>query len=364
MQAVDRQTGFSILELMIALLLGLVVVSGVVQLFVGNSRTYDIVNAQARLQENARYAFEFISESARNAGYFGCAPEPDKILNGLVGVEIQIPEYFVYTGLQGYESLGNGTYAPDDLISLPRTESGTDLNVHIPGNGLDRNTLEAASDIVLFRSVQQPVARLNTFLQPQETNAQVMTPGGNPAYQVNDVVLIADCEQAVMLRTTGVAAGGNVTTLTFNRVNSTNPFDNGVEVLTPALETLPWTNSMLGIAYGDSATVGLVETTIFFIAPSAVQNNRDQDVNSLWRKVGRAAPVELVQGVQNMQLFYGEDVDGDTSVDTYRTFDQVTGTPIAMRVQLDIRSPDVVSEIGDQLGRTYTKTISLRNFGA
>ena len=53
--------GFSILELMIALLLGVVVVAGIVQLFVGNSRTYDLVNAQSRLQENARYGFEFLS---------------------------------------------------------------------------------------------------------------------------------------------------------------------------------------------------------------------------------------------------------------------------------------------------------------
>ena len=47
------QGGFSIVELLIALGLGLLVVSGIVQLFVGNSRTYEIVNAQARLQENA-----------------------------------------------------------------------------------------------------------------------------------------------------------------------------------------------------------------------------------------------------------------------------------------------------------------------
>ena len=70
-----RQNGFSVLELLVALGLGLLVVAGIVQLFVGNSRTYEIVNAQARLQENARFAFEFISRPARMAGYSGCAPE-------------------------------------------------------------------------------------------------------------------------------------------------------------------------------------------------------------------------------------------------------------------------------------------------
>jgi type IV pilus assembly protein PilW len=357
------QSGFSILELMIALMLGLVVVAGIVQLFVGNSRTYDIVNAQARLQENARYSFEFISEAARNAGYFGCAPEPENILNGLIGAEEQITEYLVYQPLEGHEAVGDGTYVPGDLITLPRTEGAVNLNVHIAGNGIDRNVIDPASDVVVFRSVQQPVARLNQFFQPQDLSAQIMTPGGLPAFGVNDVVLIADCEQAIMLRATAAATTPDTTTLTFTRVNTMNPFDNGVQVITPSLDTLPWTNSVLGIAYSSAATVGLIETTIFFIAPSVVQNNRNQDVNSLWRKVGSAAPVELVQGVDNMQIIYGEDINADNAVDSYKTFDQVTGTPIVIRVQLDISSPDVVAEIGGQLSRTYSKTISLRNFG-
>ena len=46
MPSKQTQAGFSILELLISLLLGLVVIAGIVQLFVGNSRTYEIVTAQ------------------------------------------------------------------------------------------------------------------------------------------------------------------------------------------------------------------------------------------------------------------------------------------------------------------------------
>ncbi|MEE4283768.1 MAG: prepilin-type N-terminal cleavage/methylation domain-containing protein, partial [Pseudomonadales bacterium] len=161
----QSQAGFSILELMISLLLGLVIIAGIVQLFVGNSRTYEIVTAQSRLQENARYSFDFITQAARDAGYFGCAPEDDFVINGLVGNWNQIPEYDLSRPLDGFDANGDGTYTPTDLLTLPRTEGATNLNVHIAGNGIDGTTLTPAADVVIFRSVEQPVARLNAVLQ-------------------------------------------------------------------------------------------------------------------------------------------------------------------------------------------------------
>ncbi|MEM7079298.1 MAG: prepilin-type N-terminal cleavage/methylation domain-containing protein, partial [Pseudomonadota bacterium] len=219
--------GFSIIELMIALTLGLIVVAGIVQLFVGNSRTYDVIRAQARLQENARFSFEFISDAARNAGYLGCAPEPQFLINGLIGVETQIPEYFVWRTVQGFESQGNGTWIPDTVI-LPRTEGGTNARVHIAGNGIDRTGLDPNSDLILFRSLEQPVAHLGAFFQPQDLSLVLNTPGGSPGFEVNDVVLVSDCQQAVLLRATQAANAANSTTLTFDRVNTTDPFDNGI----------------------------------------------------------------------------------------------------------------------------------------
>ena len=164
----QRPQGFSVLELMIALMLGLVVVAGIVQLFVGNSRTYDLVNAQSRLQENARYSFDFISEAARNAGYFGCAPEPDFIIKGLTGNWPVIPEYDMSRPVDGFNANGDGTYGPNNLLTLPRSEGSTNINVHLNGNGIDSTELDAASDILIFRSVRQPVNRLLQTAQPND----------------------------------------------------------------------------------------------------------------------------------------------------------------------------------------------------
>ncbi len=362
--AAQQRAGFSILELMIALALGLVVIAGIVQLFAGNSRTYELVNAQSRLQENARYAFEFISSAARMSGYLGCAPEEENVVRGLVGNWNAIPEYNISEPIGGFEANGDGSYGPNDLLSLPRTEGGTNLNVHIAGNGIDRGELERGSDILIFRTIQQPTARLVTTLQP-DADPVVRTPGGVPAFAVNDVVVISDCEQAALVKVTGVTPGFNQTTL----AHATGPgvFDNGVNVTTATGDVMPATLSVLGRSYGEATTVALAETTIFFVAESADVNNRGDVVNALWRKVGSNAPVELIQGIANMQVVYGVDLsnDGIVNVNQYQTIDAVAdvNTIVSIRVRLDIVSPDELAEVGQQLSRTFSKTISIRNAG-
>ena len=364
MQAQMKQRGFSILELMISLLLGLVVVAGIVQLFVGNSRTYEIVTAQSRLQENARYTFEFLTEAARDAGYFGCAPEPEFIIKGLIGNWNTIPEYNISAALDGFDAVGDGTYTPNDLLTLPRSEGGVDLNVHFAGNGVDRTVLDPESDIIMFRAVEQPVARLNAVLQ-SDGNPEVYTPGGEPTFNVNDVVVVSDCEQAALIRVTGVTVGVDRTTLAHAAAGGGN-FDNGANVTTLTGDILPRTLSVLGRAYGVATTVSRVETTIFFIAPSLQANDAGVNINSLWRKIGPAAPVELVQGVDNLQIFYGVDTtaDGIPNVNRYQTIDAVAdvNSVVAIRVRIDVRSPEALAENNNQpLQRTFTKTISIRN---
>ncbi|WP_439887517.1 PilW family protein [Pseudomonas sp. MBLB4123] len=75
------QAGFSIVELMVALVLGLLLMTGIIQVFLSSRQTYAANEAIGRMQENGRFALEFISRSARNAGYvepiyLGDKPQP------------------------------------------------------------------------------------------------------------------------------------------------------------------------------------------------------------------------------------------------------------------------------------------------
>lgn len=63
------QLGLSIVELMVAMALGLLLMTGVIQVFLSSRQTYAANEAMGRLQENGRFALEFIARSARLAGY-------------------------------------------------------------------------------------------------------------------------------------------------------------------------------------------------------------------------------------------------------------------------------------------------------
>jgi type IV pilus assembly protein PilW len=66
-----RQAGFSLVELMIAITLGLVVLLAVGSIYMGSRQTYRVQEDNARMQEAGRYALEVIGRSLRQAGADG-----------------------------------------------------------------------------------------------------------------------------------------------------------------------------------------------------------------------------------------------------------------------------------------------------
>lgn len=64
-----RQTGFSLIEIMIALVLGLFVLGSILSTFIASKQTYRQQDAMSRVQENARFAVNMLSKTIRKAGY-------------------------------------------------------------------------------------------------------------------------------------------------------------------------------------------------------------------------------------------------------------------------------------------------------
>lgn len=64
-----KQRGLSIVELLVAVVIGMLLLTGVIQVFFASKQTYSSNEAASRLQENGRFALEFIAQSARHAGY-------------------------------------------------------------------------------------------------------------------------------------------------------------------------------------------------------------------------------------------------------------------------------------------------------
>jgi type IV pilus assembly protein PilW len=362
----QRAAGFSLVELLLALALGLVVVAGIVQLFVGNSRTYNVLNGQARMQESARFALEFVSRAARSAGFFGCSRRPENLVKGLRGNWEVIPEFDVTRMIQGHEGGGGGVWNPP-LGTLPRTVGGSNTNVYLPGNGIDTSVIAPGTDVVAFRSLELPGQRLAQVLQPNG-DPVVAAPGGTAAFAAGDIVMVANCEQGAVFRVTGVNVAGGEATLLHATSAAGDIYENA-DIIDSPTGTVPFTLSFLGRSYGEDATVARVQTTYFFIAPGAGRDNAGNPPMALWQKVGPNPPVELVQGVEDLEILYGLDTtlnDGIPNANQYVTFDNLPDPTdpsdvVSLRVSVTVNSVDAVTDDGDALRRTFSKTVLLRN---
>jgi len=105
----QRVGGFSLIELMTAMLLSMLLIAAAVSVFVTNKRVYGATEGMGRIQENARIAFELMSRDIREAGGNPCDVRM-KVVNVLADTTNWWTNFGTATdaGIFGYE---NGTFA-------------------------------------------------------------------------------------------------------------------------------------------------------------------------------------------------------------------------------------------------------------
>lgn len=126
-----QQRGYTIVELMIAIALGLILVTGLTTIFVNNSRTGSEIERANQQIENGRYAMQVISDDLRNAGYLGefnpfllgtPAAKPDPCTTDVSLLKTALP-----IAIQGYD---NDSPIPTCLTALlTDLRGGTDILV-------------------------------------------------------------------------------------------------------------------------------------------------------------------------------------------------------------------------------------------
>ena len=349
--------GFSLLEILLAASLGVVVAAALVQLFAASSRSNVLLSGEASLQESVRHAFEFLARSARGAGYLGCSAGV-VVVNGLNGAWERIVEVEIAVPVDGFDGVGEGNSADDwnpTLSALPvRGGDGTGLAFK-SRNRITTARLKPGSDIVVFRRVDAPVHRL----------AAAWTAGDDPltvtvdedSTLAGDFALVSDCRQAVLVRIDDASDDVGRTTLT--RPTGSGPFDNRTAASMFA-DVEP---------FGDEdqpagAAVAGVVTEIYFVAEGSGANNRDGAVWSLWRKTSTHRAVELVQGIEDMEILFGVDGvadDGSGAPTRYVAPGSTTDPVRTVRVSLVASSVDAVMADDRVLSRRFSRTLALRN---
>lgn len=324
----ERCAGLSLVELLIAMALGLTLAAGVGQVYVGNNQTQRDQEAHLRMQENGRFAMHFLAREVRMAGYMGCLSsiEPESVNNAL---ENPPPSFQPDVGLQGWEAdHGNGT-APGVISSsvddraLESTSSGNWTSAG--GNVLDTMEALPASDIVRTWNTSGGEATIND-VSPGASNTVVNSTITD--LQDGDILLLSDCESADWVQACNVqaTAGGS-------SINS---------VLSGGC--VPGNDLPVGLGATAGGELVKLQGTLFYVSkrggdagnPPALFR-RQLDVQAQ-----PGPPEELVEGIESMQILYGLDTDNDSrrGVDVWLTADQVPdwGQVIAARISVLVQS--------------------------
>ncbi|PTB91719.1 prepilin-type cleavage/methylation domain-containing protein, partial [Marivirga lumbricoides] len=81
-----KQSGFSLVELMVAMLVGLVVTGAALQLLITNNRTFALQQATSRVQENGQLVLRFLVRDLRRTGLDqNVAAAPEGVLFSATG---------------------------------------------------------------------------------------------------------------------------------------------------------------------------------------------------------------------------------------------------------------------------------------
>jgi len=356
--------GLSLVELLIALTISSILMLGVSTIYLNSGKTDKLGAELSRAQETGRFSIDFMAKDLRMAGYQGCM-NPTSLKINIIANNPPTTDLFA-TAIRGFE-VTNTSWANSPPLPAPQVEFD---NTSIETRAL------VGSDVVALQRASTADIQLTGNMAASNANIQIT---GNPlGFQQNGLVVIASCETADMFRITN-NPGTGTGIITLDHSNSSN------------------SDNRLSVPYNTSAKIMTFESIVYFVASTGRVNEQGNPINALFRQTDQFDTTlpnngflieELVEGVDNMQVTYGERlasgniryVDAANVTD----FQQVTSIHLGLLVSstsdvLDIDDSQTYSLPGEniapagtagaavthaadkRLRRAFTATIDIRN---
>lgn len=157
---VSKIKGFSIVELMIAVFIGVIILTGLVQVFDTSSKMNRTQNGLARIQENGRYAVSLMKQTIEQTGYQYCMGESND-----PAVTASQPTKYAWDirSLPFVPGVAVGPFDPslmlhghecDDTTCSPALDSlGSNESTVVPDVGEGQGDRIAGTDVITFRYI-------------------------------------------------------------------------------------------------------------------------------------------------------------------------------------------------------------------
>ena len=316
-----KQKGLSLIELMIAITLGLILLTGVMQVFLSSKNVFSSQQALSRVQETGRLAIEFLSRDIRMAGYMGCATR--------------------VAGMQVTNTLKSSANVMYDFTSAVNGYTNETFPIAtLPADTLTQ-TLTEDTDVLVVRSAAGSGAQIsknNDSAQVFITNvgsveAGACSGGGDRISGVceKDIVIVSDCEKSRIFQVSNVALGTGADADKVNVVHSN-------AAMKPGNDYPSWGGATADASetFAPGAELLAATNSIYFIA------NGVSGRPSLWQNINGLS-MELLEGVDDISILYGVDADEDYVPNNYVDADVVSAANnwpkvVAIRIELLVSS--------------------------
>jgi type IV pilus assembly protein PilW len=322
--------GLTLIELMIAMLLGLIVIAGVISVMISNKNSYRTNEGLAQVQESARTAFELIARDIRQASGNGCNNN-NRTANLLSASALWWQDWF---GVRGIDSADADTAVAFGTTPGTRVAGTDSIQLQgIEGAGLPVNLHSAAATTIRINAAS------TTFV-----------PG--------DIMLVCDMDHATIFQATAYDS-------------STRTITHGAGGGTPG-------NCASGLGFPTICDAGIGNVYTFAINSQVSRltavdwyiGNNDrpgEGGRSLFRR--RLAPggveitEEVVAGVTDLEIRYGEN-GSDVIQDAGVGVDWANVNSVFITLTADSADTNVTTDKTVNTGRiqrTFTYLITLRN---
>lgn len=314
-------------EIMVALLIGLVLLTGIVEIYIGSKQSYRLQDQAARMQEGARFALDSLNREARMAGFYGCSiysekdnnysdcnnpplMRPTRLLNVLNNrCDLAYDFRFKMQGFEANSTHPGQTYAITAVNPAPAS-SGTGWTPNLVSTNpkIDDKVI-AGSDVLVIRA---PIAASRSALSTS-TATTLQVGAGDATIAVGDLLIAANCARARLFQATTavttIAAGSVPHGTSGTPGNACTTW--GVLAVGSAPVASAYnedcSSEKLSLFDGSNGGVEIipVATILYYVGRRDPTTTDPSPGPSLYRKVGTDSAQELVEGVENMQVLYG-----------------------------------------------------------
>jgi type IV pilus assembly protein PilW len=349
----SRQAGFTLIELMISLTLGMLIIITIGYIYLGASRVSRSLEASSSMQEGARYAIERLGFDLRMAGYTGCA----------------------------YSTVANVLNNPSAWQSNLTGQPVIGYESSVPSSVTSSSFPRARGDAITIVRADNSKEYIVDSHNPNSAQFQLMA---NHDLKQGEVLVVTDCSHAAVFEMTNVNNNNTIKTVNHNTGGSTTPGNytkgfgipaGGSSPFTPASNcaangSLSYCGDVNGTAYtfAQGSRIYRLSSVTYYIATDAKGQPALYRQRLSYTGGGNAQLVneEIVEGIEDMQISYGVDTSSpaDKTVDAYVRADQVEASApgatadedwqrvLSVRVSLLMASR--VGEVATTQPQTYT----------